>query len=103
MFFNTPARRKFLKAESTELAHVTALVTHYALAHPDKHFELHSATHALLVAPPVKKPAERIYQIFGNDTLEQMRGKPILIGETGWPSEGRQRQGARPSVTPSVQ
>jgi DNA mismatch repair protein MutL len=72
LFFNTPARRKFLKAESTELSHVTALVTHYALAHPDKHFELHSATHALLVAPPVKKPAERIYQIFGNETLQQL-------------------------------
>jgi DNA mismatch repair protein MutL len=72
LFFNTPARRKFLKAESTELSHVTALVTHYALAHPDKHFELHSATHALLVAPPVKKPAERIFQIFGNDTLKQL-------------------------------
>ena len=53
LFFNTPARRKFLKAESTELSHVTALVTHYALAHPDKHFELHSATNALLIAPPV--------------------------------------------------
>src|SRR5271154_4037996 len=72
LFFNTPARRKFLKAESTELSHVTALVTHYALAHPDKHFELHSATHALLVAPPVKKSAERIYQIFGNDTLQHL-------------------------------
>src|SRR5271170_6603281 len=72
LFFNTPARRKFLKAESTELSHVTALVTHYALAHPDKHFELHAATHALLIAPPVKKPAERIYQIFGNDTLQQL-------------------------------
>ncbi len=72
LFFNTPARRKFLKAESTELSHVTALVTHYALAHPDKHFELHSATHALLIAPPVRKPAERIYQIFGNDTLQQL-------------------------------
>src|SRR5271168_840383 len=34
LFFNTPARRKFLRAESTELAHVTALVTHYALVHP---------------------------------------------------------------------
>ncbi len=51
LFFNTPARRKFLRAESTELSHVTALVTHYALAHPGKHFELHSASHALLVAP----------------------------------------------------
>src|SRR6202789_1502961 len=72
LFFNTPARRKFLKSETTELAHVTALVTHYALAHPDKHFELHSATHALLVAPPVQRPAERIFQIFGQDTLDQL-------------------------------
>jgi len=72
LFFNTPARRKFLRAESTELSHVTALVTHYALAHPDKHFELHSATHALLVAPPVGKLAERIFQIFGKDTLDQL-------------------------------
>ncbi len=72
LFFNTPARRKFLRAESTELAHVTALVTHYALAHPDKHFELVSASHTLLSAPPVSRPAERIYQIFGKDTLAQL-------------------------------
>jgi DNA mismatch repair protein MutL len=72
LFFNTPARRKFLKSENTELAHVTALVTHYALAHPNKHFELHSATHALLVAPPVERAAERIFQIFGQDTLDQL-------------------------------
>lgn len=72
LFFNTPARRKFLRAESTELSHVTALVTHYALAHPDKHFELHSASHALLVTPPVSKPSERIFQIFGNATLDQL-------------------------------
>jgi DNA mismatch repair protein MutL len=72
LFFNTPARRKFLRAESTELAHVTALVTHYALAHPEKHFELHSATHAILTAPPVARTAERIYQIFGKDTLAQL-------------------------------
>jgi DNA mismatch repair protein MutL len=72
LFFNTPARRKFLKSENTELSHVTALVTHYALAHPDKHFELHSATHALLVAPPVRQAAERIFQIFGQDTLDQL-------------------------------
>lgn len=72
LFFNTPARRKFLRAESTELSHVTALVTHYALVHPDKHFELHSASHTLLLAPPVTRPAERIFQIFGRDTLDQL-------------------------------
>jgi DNA mismatch repair protein MutL len=72
LFFNTPARRKFLRAESTELAHVTALVTHYALAHPGKHFELLSATHTIVSAPPVTRTAERIYQIFGKDTLAQL-------------------------------
>src|SRR6201997_5231890 len=72
LFFNTPARRKFLRAESTELAHVTALVTHYALVHPEKHFELVSATHTLVSAPPVARTAERIYQIFGKDTLAQL-------------------------------
>jgi DNA mismatch repair protein MutL len=72
LFFNTPARRKFLRAESTELSHVTALVTHYALAHPEKHFELLSASHTLVSAPPVGRPAERIYQIFGKDTLAQL-------------------------------
>ncbi len=72
LFFNTPARRKFLRAESTELAHVTALVTHYALAHPEKHFELLSATHTLVSAPPVSRTAERIYQIFGKETLAQL-------------------------------
>ena len=72
LFFNTPARRKFLRAESTELSHVTALVTHYALAHPEKHFELLSASHTLVSAPPVARPAERIYQIFGKETLSQL-------------------------------
>jgi DNA mismatch repair protein MutL len=72
LFFNTPARRKFLRTESTELAHVTALVTHYALAHPEKHFELVSATHTIVSAPPVARTAERIYQIFGKDTLAQL-------------------------------
>jgi len=72
LFFNTPARKKFLKAESTELSHIASLVTHYALAHPEKHFELHSATNALLVAPPVAGHRERVYQVFGQETLEQL-------------------------------
>src|SRR5579859_5777244 len=72
LFFNTPARKKFLKAESTELSHIASLVTHYALAHPDKHFELHSATNAMLVAPPVAGYSERVYQVFGKDVLDQL-------------------------------
>ena len=72
LFYNTPARKKFLKSESTELSHIASLVTHYALAHPQKHFELHSATNALLVAPPVANHRERVYQVFGPETLDQL-------------------------------
>jgi DNA mismatch repair protein MutL len=72
LFFNTPARRKFLKSETTELQHIAALVTHYALAYPAKHFELHTATHALLVAPAVADAGERLYQIFGAETAGLM-------------------------------
>ncbi len=72
LFFNIPARKKFLKAESTELSHIASLVTHYALAHPAKHFELHSATNAMLVAPPVAGYSERVYQVFGKEVLGQL-------------------------------
>ena len=72
LFFNTPARKKFLKSESTELSHIASLVTHYALAHPDKHFELHSATNAILVASPVADQSQRVYQVFGKETLDQL-------------------------------
>jgi len=72
LFFNTPARKKFLRSESTELSHIASLVTHYALAHPEMHFELHSATNALLVAAPVEGYRERVYQVFGKETLDQL-------------------------------
>ena len=72
LFFNLPARRKFLRSEQTELGHVAALVTHYALAHPGKHFELHSATQTLLTAPAVANAGERLYQIFGRETFESL-------------------------------
>jgi DNA mismatch repair protein MutL len=78
LFFNTPARKKFLKAESTELGHIASLVTHYALAHPEKHFELHSATNAMLIAAPVQSHADRIYQVFGRETLDQL--VPVAAG-----------------------
>jgi len=53
-------------------------VTHYALAHPEKHFELHSATNAMLLAAPVESHADRIYQVFGRETLDQL--VPVTAG-----------------------
>ncbi len=72
LFYNTPARRKFLKSEQTELGHIAALVTHYALAHPERHFELHSSTQALLIAPSVATTGDRLFQIFGRETAALM-------------------------------
>ncbi len=79
LFYNIPARRKFLKAESTELSHIASLVTHYALAHPEMHWELHSATNAMLVAPPVADHSQRIYQVFGKETLDQLIAVSALL------------------------
>jgi DNA mismatch repair protein MutL len=72
LFYNTPARRKFLKSEQTELGHIAALVTHYTLAHPERHFELHTSTQALLIAPAVATSGDRLFQIFGRETAALM-------------------------------
>ncbi|WP_035347910.1 DNA mismatch repair endonuclease MutL [Edaphobacter aggregans] len=72
LFYNTPARRKFLRSEQTELSHIAALVTHYALANPTRHFELHSSTQALLTAPVALSASDRLFQIFGKDLSSHM-------------------------------
>ena len=107
LFFNTPARKKFLKSESTELSHIASLVTHYALAHPDKHFELHSATNAMLVAPPVNGFSERVYQVFGKDVLEQMISvaAELPLAHVGLPQpppwrRAKEEEGAAPAADP---
>ncbi|HEX5484317.1 MAG TPA: DNA mismatch repair endonuclease MutL [Terriglobia bacterium] len=94
LFYNTPARRKFLKSESTELGHVASLVTHYALAHPEKSFRLVSFTHEILNASPVAAIRERLYQVMGAQTLEQLieiapveRNMPVAVAAETEPEE----------------
>jgi DNA mismatch repair protein MutL len=72
LFFNTPARRKFLKSESTELGHIATLVTHYALAHYGKSFRLTSLANEIVNVSPVATRRERVYQLMGGQLLEQM-------------------------------
>lgn len=72
LFYCVPGRRKFLKSDSTELGHVASLVTHYALANPDKQFALKTPTQEILNAPPVETLAERVYQLFGRQMLQEM-------------------------------
>ncbi|HEV2422240.1 MAG TPA: DNA mismatch repair endonuclease MutL [Candidatus Acidoferrales bacterium] len=72
LFYSVPARRKFLKSETTELGHIASLVTHYALAHPDKQFLLKTPTQEILNATPVETMAERVYQVFGRQAAMEM-------------------------------
>ena len=72
LFYCVPARRKFLKSDTTELGHVASLVTHYALANPDKQFALKTPTQEIVNVPPVATLSERVYQLFGRQTLEEM-------------------------------
>jgi DNA mismatch repair protein MutL len=72
LFFNVPARKKFLRSDQTELAHVASLATHYALAHPGKAFLLRHGTSDLLDLTPVATLRERVYQVFGSRVLEDL-------------------------------
>src|SRR6266516_3679443 len=72
LFFNVPARRKFLRPESYELRQITAYCTHYALAFPDIHFILKSASFEILATPPAAGFRDRMFQVLGKDLLDQM-------------------------------
>ena len=72
LFFNVPARKKFLRSEQTELAHIASLVTHYSLAHPDKTFELTNSNVELLHVTPVPTLRERVFQVFGSEILSEL-------------------------------
>jgi DNA mismatch repair protein MutL len=88
LFFNVPARRKFLRTEQTELAHIASLVTHYSLAHSDKSFELRHGSQSLLTVTPVSNLRDRVYQVFGGQTLEELvdlgyTERVLTLGSTG--------------------
>src|SRR5437016_8414431 len=70
LFFNTPARRKFLRSEAPESYHLTNLATHYALAHPEIAFALTNNGRETLRVAPANDLRERAYQIFGAQFLD---------------------------------
>jgi DNA mismatch repair protein MutL len=72
LFFNVPARKKFLRSEQTELAHISSLVTHYSLAHLGRTFELWNGGANLLHATPVETLRERVFQVFGSELLDEL-------------------------------
>ena len=72
LFYCVPARRKFLKSDTTELGHIASLVTHYALANPGKQFVLTTPTQEIINCPPAEKLADRVYQLFGKQSLDEL-------------------------------
>jgi DNA mismatch repair protein MutL len=65
LFFNVPARRKFLRADATELAHAVRLMTRFSLAYPELRFTLEHGGRTLLAVEPTHDRLERIGQLFG--------------------------------------
>lgn len=70
LFFNTPARRKFLKANSTELFHIIDTITKEALSHWQIGFRFTSDNHETMNLPVASGPKERIMQVYGDEFLE---------------------------------
>ncbi len=72
LFFNVPARRKFLKTTSTELSHISRQITHYALAHPEVEFSFQHGERTLLEAAAVETLKERVFQVLGDAFLSHL-------------------------------
>src|SRR6266850_1002414 len=72
LFYNLPARRKFLKSDGAESAQVSRVVTQLALAYPEVGFTLTSAGRTVLQCPPAGSLRDRLYQVYGerNDLME---------------------------------
>ena len=95
IFYNVPARRKFLRSHDTELGHIARLVTHYALARPETRFTLESEGRMLLDATAVTDIKDRIYQALGGNFLDYLvpfegqSGSAKVHGFTSLPEERR--------------
>jgi len=66
VFYNLPARRKFLKSDGAEAAHVSRVVTQLAFCYPEVGFTLTSSGRKILAVPPVAGVSDRLYQIYGD-------------------------------------
>jgi len=72
LFYNLPARLKFLKTQATELSHINQVVTKLALAHPALHFKLSHQGKVLFDFPPQSELRERVAALFGTELAQQL-------------------------------
>ena len=84
VFYNLPARRKFLKSDGAESAQVSRIVTQLALCYPEVGFTLTSSGRKVLQVPPVATLRDRLYQLYGDrsDLVDVRRdgGVVTLVG-----------------------
>jgi DNA mismatch repair protein MutL len=80
LFYNMPARKKFMRAESTESAHIEHQVRLHALAAPTVRFRLRRDEREVFDLPPVAKAVDRVRQIVGNDLGRELISLPVARG-----------------------
>ena len=119
LFYNTPARRKFLKSMTTELSRISHLVLQQSLAYPSLHFQLYrlgeQGSHELYNLTPVGNVGDRLFQLFGGEfcaqllSLEHRSGSMALEGYVSRPlfTRGERNQqelfvNSRPVRNPGV-
>ena len=85
LFYNLPARRKFLKSDTAEATQISRLVTQMALGYPAVGFSLTSGSRKLLECPPAAGLIERFFQLFGErPDLVEIRKEAAGIGIHGF-------------------
>ncbi|MBT7698341.1 MAG: DNA mismatch repair endonuclease MutL [Desulfobacterales bacterium] len=94
LFYNIPARRKFLKTVNTEMGHITEAVASMALSRPDIHFQITHNNKTIKNWTPVSQPLNRIAEVLvlGNDlrdNLHRIEFEDNQIAVSGWTSSPR--------------
>jgi DNA mismatch repair protein MutL len=103
LFWNVPARLKFLKTDATETQHVVELVKGFALGHPQVHFRLGTGgKQVVLDLPPVRRLGERVAQVLGHEVADRLHevaapGPPVRV--SGFVSGPRSAKATASSIT----
>jgi len=86
LFFNTPARRKFLRSAATEFQYAQGVLAQLALAHPQVHFRIQHNGRPVASWPGAASLGERVLQVFGpelHEGLAEVRGAEGLLAFEG--------------------
>ncbi len=102
LFRETPARREFLKAESTEFDHINRLVTHYALANPDVAFSLVHGDREVFSTPGRNDLDGAILSVYGREVAESMRPIDVTVTDPDSPVKSISGFVSHPETTRST-